>query len=173
VLSWRSRSKGNVLAASGIDGVPLPERVVLSHEKRSNDFLPAHDASGGTSRHSRLAECVINCRLAAGLVPVEATFGNYRTTCLYRPPVPPPYQVPSDIEQRIRAEVESGEFETADDVLREAIDTLERRQRGLQAARDMVREADDDIAAGRVASFNAEESKKFVRRRLRAHGIED
>ena len=37
-----------------------------------------------------------------------------------------PYQFPPDIEQRIRAQLESGQFETEDDVLREAIDTLER-----------------------------------------------
>ncbi len=82
-----------------------------------------------------------------------------------------PYQLPSDIEQRVRAQIESGQFETEDDVLREAIDTLERRQRGLQAIRDMVHEADEDIAAGHVGPFNANETKIAVKKRLQADGI--
>ena len=84
-----------------------------------------------------------------------------------------PYQLPADLEQRIRAQIESGQFETEDDVLREAIDTLEKRQRGLQTLRGMVREADEDIAAGRVGPFNADETKAAVKERLEAHGIRD
>ena len=82
-----------------------------------------------------------------------------------------PYQLPSDIEQRVRAQIASGQFATEDDVLREAIDTLEKRQRGLHAIRDLVREADEDIAAGRVGPFNADESKNAVKKRLQAYGI--
>ena len=82
------------------------------------------------------------------------------------------YHFPPDIEQRVRAQMESGRFETADDVLREAIDTLEKRQRGLRELRDMIRQADDDIAAGRVGPFNAEETKNAVRKRLQARGID-
>ena len=83
------------------------------------------------------------------------------------------YQLPADIQRRVRAQIESGQFATEDDVLREAIDTLERRQRGLQSLRDMVREADADIAAGRVGPFHADETKNAVKRRLEAHGIRD
>lgn len=79
-----------------------------------------------------------------------------------------PYQFPSDIEQRVRAQIETGRFETEDDVLREAIDTLEKRQRGLSQLQQMISEADEDIAAGRVAVFNADETKAAVRERLRA-----
>jgi Arc/MetJ-type ribon-helix-helix transcriptional regulator len=82
-----------------------------------------------------------------------------------------PYQLPADVEQRVRAQIESGQFETEDDVLREAIDTLEKRQRGLRVLLDMVREADEDIAAGRVGPFHAEETKSAVKKRLQAHGI--
>jgi putative addiction module CopG family antidote len=82
-----------------------------------------------------------------------------------------PYQLPTDVEQRVRAQVESGLFETAEDVVREAIDTLEKRQRGLRALRDLVREADEDIAAGRAGPFNADETKSAVKMRLQAHGI--
>lgn len=82
-----------------------------------------------------------------------------------------PYQLPSDIERRVRAQIESGQFETEDDVLREAINTLEKRQRGLRAIRDMVHEADEDIAAGRVGPFNADETKSAVKKRLQADGI--
>ena len=83
------------------------------------------------------------------------------------------YEFPSDIQQRVRAQIESGQFQTEDDVLREAIDTLEKRQRGLQELRDMVREADEDIAAGRIGPFKAQETKAAVRQRLQAEGIKD
>jgi len=63
------------------------------------------------------------------------------------------YDFPSDLQKRVRAQMETGLFETEDDVLREAIDTLEKRQRGLRELQDMVREADEDIAAGRVISL--------------------
>ena len=82
------------------------------------------------------------------------------------------YHFPPDIEQRVRAQIENGQSETEDDVLREAIDTLEKRQRGLQEIREMVRQADGDIAAGRVGPFNAEDTKNAVRKRLQARGID-
>jgi putative addiction module CopG family antidote len=84
-----------------------------------------------------------------------------------------PYQLPLDIERRVRAQIESGRFETEADVLREAIDTLEKRQQGLEALRHMVREAEEDIAAGRVGPFRPEETKRAVRRRFEAQGTDD
>ena len=82
-----------------------------------------------------------------------------------------PYHFPPDIEQRVRAQIEIGQFDSEDDVLREAIDTLEKRQRGLRELRDMVREADADIASGRVGPFDADQTKSALRQRLQAHGI--
>jgi hypothetical protein len=38
----------------------------------------------------------------------------------------------------------------------------------IEELRDMVREADEDIAAGRVGPFNAEETKAAVQKRLEA-----
>jgi Arc/MetJ-type ribon-helix-helix transcriptional regulator len=84
-----------------------------------------------------------------------------------------PYHFPADIERRIRAQIETGAFETEDAVLREAIDTLERRQKGLARLQEMVREADEDILQGRVRPFNAQKTKASVRARLEAHGIGD
>jgi Arc/MetJ-type ribon-helix-helix transcriptional regulator len=81
------------------------------------------------------------------------------------------YQFPPDIERRVRVQIETGQFDTEDNVLREAIDTLEKRQRGTQQLRDMVREADEDIAAGHVGPFDADETKNAVRIRLQARGI--
>ena len=83
-----------------------------------------------------------------------------------------PYDFPSDIQQRLRAQIEAGPFQTEDDVLREAIDTLERRQRGLRKLQDMVREADEDIAAGRVGPFDSDKTKAAVKQRLAAQGGE-
>jgi len=84
-----------------------------------------------------------------------------------------PYHFPADLERRIRAQIQNGAFETEDAVLREAMDTLERRQKGLARLQEMVREADEDILQGRVGPFNAQETKAAVRARLEAHGIGD
>lgn len=83
------------------------------------------------------------------------------------------YQVPPDIEQRILAQIRSGEFGTEADVLREALNALEHRQNGLRQLQEMVREADEDIAHGRVGPFDPEQTKQAVRARLREEGITD
>jgi antitoxin ParD1/3/4 len=83
------------------------------------------------------------------------------------------YQFPPDIEQRIKAQLDTGQFQSEDDVLREAIDTLEKRQFGLKELQAMVAEADAEIAAGRVGPFDAEETKRAVRERLAQNGITD
>lgn len=83
------------------------------------------------------------------------------------------HQIPADLQQRIDAQIESGEFASADAVLREALDTLEKRQRGLKELRQMIQKADNDIAAGRVGPFDAEQTKRAVRERLSQHGIAD
>lgn len=86
---------------------------------------------------------------------------------------PMPYQFPSDIQQSIQAQIASGEFESEDEVLRQAMATLESRQRGLQQLRQMVADADGDLAAGRVGPFDAQETKRSVRERLERQGIVD
>jgi len=83
-----------------------------------------------------------------------------------------PYQFPPDIDQRVQAQINSGEFCTEDDVLREAIGTLEKRQRGLTTLRAMAAEGDEDIAAGRVGPFDADKTKSAVRMRLESRGID-
>jgi putative addiction module CopG family antidote len=83
------------------------------------------------------------------------------------------YKFPPDIEKRVKAQMDSGQFQTEDDVIREAMNTLEKRQRGLQELRQMVREAQNDIDAGRVGPFNADETKRAVRERLAKHGVAD
>ena len=84
-----------------------------------------------------------------------------------------PYPFPTDIYKRVRAQIETGLFESEGDVIREAIDSLEKRQHGLEKIRVMVREADLDIVAGRIAPFDAEESKRIVRQRLADHDIRE
>lgn len=74
--------------------------------------------------------------------------------------------LPPDIQDRIRAQINTGQFESEQDVLREALDTLEKRQLGIRELRQMVSEADEDIAAGRVAPFDAEATKRAVREQL-------
>jgi Arc/MetJ-type ribon-helix-helix transcriptional regulator len=83
------------------------------------------------------------------------------------------YEFPPDIQERIEAQLQTGRFQTEDDVIREAMDTLERRQRGLSELQNMVGEADTDIQAGRVGPFDAEGTKQAVRERLAKHGLLD
>jgi Arc/MetJ-type ribon-helix-helix transcriptional regulator len=63
------------------------------------------------------------------------------------------YELPSDIVARIQLQLETGEFESVDAVLREALDVLERRQESLRRLQAMVLEADEDVDAGRVGVF--------------------
>jgi putative addiction module CopG family antidote len=76
------------------------------------------------------------------------------------------YQIPADVNARVQLQLASGEFESADAVLREALDALERRQKSLQRLQAMVREAEEDIEAGRVGPFNVEETMRAVMNRV-------
>lgn len=71
-------------------------------------------------------------------------------------------QLPADVNARVQAQLATGEFPSADDVLREALDALERRQQSLQRLREMVREAEEDVAAGRVGCFDADATMRAV-----------
>lgn len=77
-------------------------------------------------------------------------------------------QLPADVAARVQAQLATGEFPNADDVLREALDALERRQQSLRQLRDMVREAEEDVAAGRVGYFDAEATMRAVMARVEA-----
>jgi antitoxin ParD1/3/4 len=80
---------------------------------------------------------------------------------------------PTDIQQRIEAQLASGSFATEEEVLREAMEALERRQRGLTQLRTMVAVAEDDVAAGRVGAFDRDNLKATIRDRLAERGIRD
>lgn len=77
-------------------------------------------------------------------------------------------QIPADVAARVQAQMATGEFPNADDVLREALDALERRQQSLRQLRDMVREAEEDVAAGRVGYFDADATMRAVMARVEA-----
>jgi Arc/MetJ-type ribon-helix-helix transcriptional regulator len=81
--------------------------------------------------------------------------------------------LPADLQSRIDAQLATGEFASDVEVLREAIEALERRQRGLRELRGMVAAAEADIAAGRLGVFDREEMKRDVRARLAQRGIGD
>ena len=81
--------------------------------------------------------------------------------------------LPPDLEERIRAQIVSGEFQSEQDVVREALSTLEKRQQGLVELHHMIEEAEEDIAAGRVGPFDTAATKHAVRQRLRDHGVSD
>ena len=81
--------------------------------------------------------------------------------------------LPPDIQQRIDAQLASGSFGSEEDVLREALASLERRQHGLAQLREMVAVAEADVTAGRVAPFDRENIKRDVRERLQQRGIQE
>jgi len=81
--------------------------------------------------------------------------------------------LPADIRQRIEAQFATGTFASEDDVLREALEALERRQRGLLHLRDMIAVAEKDIADGRLGTFDRDDIKRDVRQRLAERGIID
>lgn len=79
--------------------------------------------------------------------------------------------LPTDIHQRVQAQLASGMFSSVDDVLRQATDTLEMRQTALGSLQKMVGVADDDIKAGSSGLFDSEQTKTTVRQRLNQVGI--
>ena len=69
-----------------------------------------------------------------------------------------PNQLPADVDARVQAQLVTGEFPSADDVLREALDALQRRQQLLKHLREMVREAEEDVVAVRGGYFDADKT---------------
>jgi Arc/MetJ-type ribon-helix-helix transcriptional regulator len=78
---------------------------------------------------------------------------------------------PVDIQERINAQMATGSFSTEEDVLREALESLERRQNGLRQLQEMVAAAEVDVASSRVGTFDRQSIKRDVRRRLADKGI--
>ena len=79
--------------------------------------------------------------------------------------------LPGDIQQRIDAQIASGSFATEEEVLREALESLERRQRGLAQLRELVAVAEAEVASGKIGLFDRDDVKRDVRGRLIARGI--
>ena len=79
--------------------------------------------------------------------------------------------LPTDIQQRIDAQLASGGFANEEEVLREALESLERRQSGLRQLREIVEVAEADVAAGRVRKIDREAVKRDVLNRLAGEGI--
>ncbi len=74
------------------------------------------------------------------------------------------HSLPTDIQQRIDAQLATGAFATEVDVLRNALEALERRQTGLAQLRQMIAVAEEDVAANRVGPFSIamSQSKTFA-----------
>ncbi|HYO25441.1 MAG TPA: type II toxin-antitoxin system ParD family antitoxin [Lacipirellulaceae bacterium] len=83
------------------------------------------------------------------------------------------YPLPSDLQERIQAQLIDGRYATEEDVLREAITSLEQREKGLSKLREMVREAEEDVATDRVGPFDRAAIKEDLRARLAERGIVD
>ena len=77
-------------------------------------------------------------------------------------------EIPADVDARVQAQLATGEFPNAEAVLHEALDALERRQQSFERVREMVREAEEDVVAGRVGEFDVEETLRAVMARVDA-----
>jgi putative addiction module CopG family antidote len=81
--------------------------------------------------------------------------------------------LPPDLVAQIHAQVASGHFQSEEQVLREALAALERRQQGLARLQALIDDAEADVAAGRVGPFDRDELKREVRAQLAARGVVD
>jgi putative addiction module CopG family antidote len=82
------------------------------------------------------------------------------------------YQLPPDLDARIQAQLATGDYPSADEVVRDALDGLERRQQSLAHLQAMVREAEEDVAAGRVGQFDIDVTMRRIENRLGANASE-
>jgi putative addiction module CopG family antidote len=81
--------------------------------------------------------------------------------------------LPPDIQQRIDAQLASGLFGSEEDVMREALASLERRQHGLAKVRAMVAVAEGEVTAGRVGPFDRDDIKRDIHNRLQERGVRE
>ncbi len=66
--------------------------------------------------------------------------------------------LPGDLSDRVRAQIEAGRFQSEEQVLHEALAMLEQRQESRARLKELVRQAEDDVAAGRIGPFDREET---------------
>lgn len=79
--------------------------------------------------------------------------------------------LPGDLSDRVRAQIEAGHFQSEEQVLHEALATLEQRQQSFARLSELVRQAEDDVAAGRIGPFDRDELKREVRAQLESQGL--
>jgi putative addiction module CopG family antidote len=66
-----------------------------------------------------------------------------------------PYEFPTDLRQRIEAQIATGEYANENDVLRDAIRALEREKQDIAAIRAGI----EDMEAGRYRAFDAADAE--------------
>ncbi|REK11918.1 MAG: hypothetical protein DWQ37_12915 [Planctomycetota bacterium] len=85
-------------------------------------------------------------------------------------------QFPPDVEERIKAQLATGQYASEADVIRDALQALEdyrRYQRELSDLKAKLRQAEEESRQGQSAPFDAEATKRAVRQRLAQQGITD
>ncbi len=86
------------------------------------------------------------------------------------------HQFPPDVEERIKAQLATGLYESADDVIRDALQALDSYrayQRELSDLKETLRVAEEQSQQGQSGPFDAEATKRAVRERLAQQGIAD
>lgn len=85
-------------------------------------------------------------------------------------------QFPPDVEERIKAQLATGEYDSEEDVIRGALQALEdyrQYKRQLCDLKEKLRVAEQQSRQGQSGPFNAEATKRAVRERLAQQGITD
>lgn len=81
--------------------------------------------------------------------------------------------LPQDLQQFVQQEIASGRYQSEEDVVREGLRLLRERDRRLQALREDIQPALEQLDRGEGEPLDAESIKARGRKRLAARGKQD
>ena len=81
--------------------------------------------------------------------------------------------LPHDLQQFVQQEIASGRYQSEEDVVREGLRLLRERDRRLQALREDIQPALEQLDRGEGERLDAESIKARGRKRLAARGKQD
>ena len=81
--------------------------------------------------------------------------------------------LPQDLQQFVQQEIASGRYQSEEDVVREGLRLLRERDRRLQALREDIQPALEQLDRGEGERLDAESIKARGRKRLAARGKQD
>lgn len=79
--------------------------------------------------------------------------------------------LPQDLTSQLQAQMIAGRYSSEEQVLRDALMALVQRQTAQAKLQAMIREAEADVAAGRLAPLDRDALKTEIRAALGATGV--